>query len=728
MMRFLFLFSLFMQLQYPSPCASQSLDNGLIWMLQDTVKINALIDSGWKANYTSPKEALRLAEEALLIANDLMRDREKTKALLLIAKTYDYFGKYKEALQLNCQALILSRRTIDKISEANALRQIGGMYQALCNYPEAIEYLQSSISLSTKIGYLKGTASALSDLGLVYRWKSDYKKSIECYFKSIAIKNRIGDKKNAATSYSNIANVFLEQNDYEQAIEYQLKGLRIREEINDVWGLTQSYTVLGSIKLLLNDFSNALEYMQKCLQLSIKYSYNSHIPTQIANIGLVYDKLGKHSIALKYHRRALKQQIELENKEGISVACANIGNSFSYLQEYDSAAVFLKKGLYFDSLLENNINVIDDYIALGSINIKRADFATASKYSEKAQRYLIENPSLNQSRDLAELQSQLFEKQGNYKASLTAYKQFISLRDSAINQNKKVAVALKEAKYEFDKKALADSLKNNEAQKAKDLQIKFKDSELQKHKLKQNAMLAGIVVLFVLGWLLYSRYKAVSLQQVSERKLMLLEKEQALVEERTRIADEMHDDVGADLSNLLLKIRMNEHLQTQSASPAVDLGGLKNSTNGIIHKIDEIIWSLNSHRDTLQELVNFIVKYYDSILKENNLSGKADVQETLPAIQMAAKQRRNIYLTVKEILNNVLKHAQANSIQLKVGFENNILAIKVCDDGNGFDTEKTYQGNGLRNISKRLEMMGGKLEIESMQNVGSTFLLHIPVV
>ncbi|MBL0046797.1 MAG: hypothetical protein IPP32_01680 [Bacteroidetes bacterium] len=507
-----------------------------------------------------------------------------------------------------------------------------------------------------------------------------------------------------------------------------MKGLRIREDINDVWGLTQSYYIMGSLKYLLYDFPTAIFYLQKSLQFDIQYSYKSQIPNILGNLGLVYSRLGKQNTALMYHKMALKKQFELGNMEGISVNYTNIGEVYANLQKYDSAMIYMKKALYCDSILQNRISIVDDYIILSKVCLKSGDYLASKNYLEIACKFLVDHPTLNQSRDLAELQSQLFEKQGKFKASLIAYKRFISLRDSAINQNKKVAVALKEAKYEFDKKALADSLKNNEAQKAKDLQIKFKDSELQKQKLKQNAMLAGIVVLFVLGWLLYSRYKAVSLQQVSERKLMLLEKEQALVEERTRIADEMHDDVGADLSNLLLKIRMNEHTQTQSATQPVDLGGLKNSTNGIIHKIDEIIWSLNSHRDTLQELVNFIVKYYDSILKENNLSGKADVQETLPAIQMAAKQRRNIYLTVKEILNNALKHSQARSIQLSVGFANDLLEIKICDNGKGFDTEKSFQGNGLRSMRKRLEMMDGKLEIKSVPNSGSTFLMFIPVV
>ncbi|MES1226080.1 MAG: histidine kinase, partial [Bacteroidota bacterium] len=290
-----------------------------------------------------------------------------------------------------------------------------------------------------------------------------------------------------------------------------------------------------------------------------------------------------------------------------------IGNLYFDMQNYVAAIDYLNKSLKINLTLKKNEGVTEDYLKLAKVYYTKKEYAESKHYLSLAKEMMKKFTAVFLERDYAEMESLLFAKTNKFKESLKAYKHFILLRDSILNQDKKIAVALKEAKFEFDKKALADSLKNKEIQKAKDLQIKFQTSEIQKQKIKQYALFAGITLMLALGWLLYSRYKAVNQQRLSERKLLLLEKEQALVEERTRIADEMHDDVGADLSNLLLKIRMNE--RTQNVSSAVDLGGLKNSTNTIIHKIDEIIWSLNAQRDTLKELVNFIHKYHDIILK-----------------------------------------------------------------------------------------------------------------
>ncbi len=703
-------------------------DTRIFWLpllSSDIIRIETLIESGKKANYYSPQTALILADQAIRYSITIQWSKGYLEALLLKSKCLDLIGNYNEALQLGFKALEISNELSDNIGRANSLRQIGGMYEALGDNNRALFYLQRGYSLSIKIGFLKGIASSLNDIGRVYQNRSEYSKALEYFTKSIIIKNRIGDKQNASNSYLSIAKIYLVLNNYELAIENQLKSLKLCEEIGNQLGIAHSYEAIGATKLLSNDFNEALSYFQNCLQISIKHSSKLQIANQLSNIGLIYDHWGDCHKALKYHTASLLIHLNISNKEGESIAYTNLGNTFSNMKNFDTAVVCLKKSILLDQKLGNIYDLTEDYVVLSRIYFRKGDYLSSWSLCNKAELILSASPLLGQQQELLELKSQLLEKQGNFKASLAAYKRFITLRDSVLNQNKKVAVALKEAKYEFDKKALSDSLKNMGIQNAKDLQIKIQDSQLQKQKLKQNTMLAGIVLLLAIGWLFYSRYKAVSLQRVSERKLLLLEKEQALVEERTRIADEMHDDVGADLSNLLLKIRMNEN--TKNDSEDIDLKGLKSSTNGIIYKIDEIIWSLNADRDTLNELVNFIVKYYDTIVKENHLKGNAQIQQTLPALPISAKLRRNIFLIVKEILNNTLKHSKASAVELRVEFVKEVLEIGIYDNGQGFDVDKAYYGNGLKNMRKRIEICAASFNIKSTPQLGTQIVLSIPL-
>jgi signal transduction histidine kinase len=396
------------------------------------------------------------------------------------------------------------------------------------------------------------------------------------------------------------------------------------------------------------------------------------------------------------------------------------------MQNYDSANFYLKKSMTFDSTQNISQYLITDYLLLTKNSYQHKKYQEAQNYLQKVSK-LIDNTAtlLNQS-NYAELQSLIYEKLNNHKAACVAYKKFIVLRDSLLNKDKRTSIALKEARFEFEKKALADSLKNHEQQRAKDLQINFQQSELQTQKIKEYTLSAGLLLLAGIGWLLYSRYKAVSKQHLAEQQLQLYENTRALEIERSRIAGEIHDDVGADLSNLLLKIRMNERLSETVKSS--DLESLKKTTHNIIHKIDEIIWSLNSERDTLKELINFTSNYFETLLREHNLKGKINFPEQLPEIVLNTEVRRNIFLTLKEIGNNALKYSKAQSINLNFTLQQNQLHITISDDGIGFDTNKTYNGNGIKNIKKRLEECNGSIHINSDATTGTSYKLIFPLI
>jgi signal transduction histidine kinase/ligand-binding sensor domain-containing protein len=211
-----------------------------------------------------------------------------------------------------------------------------------------------------------------------------------------------------------------------------------------------------------------------------------------------------------------------------------------------------------------------------------------------------------------------------------------------------------------------------------------------------------------------------------EKQLVLYETERKLSSERTRIADEMHDDVGADLSNLLLKIRMDE-LKYESKG-VIDLIGMRLATSNIIKKLDEIIWSLNAQKDTLEGLVNFITKYYQDILNSNNLKGSLKIPSQIPSLNIGAELKRDIFLSTKEALNNSLKHAKAKELNLNITVTDKEIIIIVKDNGVGFSTNKNYVGNGLKNLEKRTSKSKGNMIINSSKNEGTEILLSFPFI
>jgi signal transduction histidine kinase len=210
-----------------------------------------------------------------------------------------------------------------------------------------------------------------------------------------------------------------------------------------------------------------------------------------------------------------------------------------------------------------------------------------------------------------------------------------------------------------------------------------------------------------------------------EKQLYVFENERNLSLERTRIADEMHDDVGADLSNLLLKIRMDEIKLAEKGG--TNLVGIRIATSNIIKKMDEIIWSLNAQKDTVEGLVNFIAKYHQEVINSNKMTGKLKMPSQIPIKSIGAELKRDIFLTVKEVINNTLKHANANELNLMIEIREKAIELNIKDNGIGFNQDKNYVGNGLKNIHKRTLKNSGSINIKSSEKMGTEIKLSFPL-
>ena len=201
-----------------------------------------------------------------------------------------------------------------------------------------------------------------------------------------------------------------------------------------------------------------------------------------------------------------------------------------------------------------------------------------------------------------------------------------------------------------------------------------------------------------------------------EKQKMEFEKQQAVEHERTRIATDMHDDLGAGLSTIRF---LSEKVKRNSFSNITrdDINKMQLTSNELLEKMNEIIWAMNERNDSLEDLLFYTRYYAQEYCEENNLNCTISLPENIPAIFVSGEMRRNIFLTVKESLHNIVKHAQAKTVDITVRI-NNALEIIIKDDGKGLGTVNKYVGgNGLKNMQKRMESVGGVLNIENGQGV-----------
>jgi signal transduction histidine kinase len=205
---------------------------------------------------------------------------------------------------------------------------------------------------------------------------------------------------------------------------------------------------------------------------------------------------------------------------------------------------------------------------------------------------------------------------------------------------------------------------------------------------------------------------------VLENQQLLLEKEITLRNERDRIAAEMHDDLGAGLST----IRFLSLLAKEKETDAVKAGRIDKiarSAAEVMEKMSDIIWVMNSRNDSLENFAGYFRRYAGEYLDTHGILLIFELPENLPPLLLSGEQRRALLLVLKECLHNVVKHAGASELHLQVSL-NGCLEITLQDNGKGLPPTAENHGNGLSNIHRRVEALGGTARFENDNGVKVT--------
>ncbi len=194
-------------------------------------------------------------------------------------------------------------------------------------------------------------------------------------------------------------------------------------------------------------------------------------------------------------------------------------------------------------------------------------------------------------------------------------------------------------------------------------------------------------------------------------------------QERERISADMHDELGSGMTAIRLMSEIARNKMKENTP--VEIEKISHSADEVLNKMNAIIWSMNSGNDTIDNLVSYIRSYALEYFENTPISCRIVTPEKIDPNELTGDKRRNLFLCVKETLNNVLKHSKAT--ELKIDFTiDDALTIRITDNGVGIDLQKVRRfGNGLKNIAKRMESIGGSYHIEN--TVGTTTTLNLPL-
>ena len=242
------------------------------------------------------------------------------------------------------------------------------------------------------------------------------------------------------------------------------------------------------------------------------------------------------------------------------------------------------------------------------------------------------------------------------------------------------------------------------------------------------ALLGVLIVALVWIRLLHHKVQTRTAELQKEiREREHAEQQRALAQERARIARDLHDDLGSSLTEITLLATTSPGVEAPPEEVTERLETIAGKSRTLVHALDEIVWAVDPQRDTLASVARYLASYAEEYLEGLNVACRVQIPNSFPDQVVSGQVRHNLFLAVKEALNNAVRHGGATEIGFRVRVLDDRLQISITDNGSGFDLPGRPNGHGLSNLRSRLENLNGQCELSSAPGSGTTVLLQLPL-
>lgn len=232
---------------------------------------------------------------------------------------------------------------------------------------------------------------------------------------------------------------------------------------------------------------------------------------------------------------------------------------------------------------------------------------------------------------------------------------------------------------------------------------------------------------FTVSWIFFaaivfgSTIRLISVQKL-KKKLRELKQQQALEAERTRISKDMHDELGSSLT----KITLLSEIARKKIGNIEEINKISDASREVVNNMDEIVWAVNPKNDSLENLAAYTLQYSQDFLSEAGLNCRFEYPDTIPSMMLSSDTRHNIFLVIKEALNNAVKHSGASEVSITLILNKTFFEFLISDNGNGFSIENCDRfSNGLNNMEKRIADINGEFKITSQTGSGTLISIKI---
>jgi signal transduction histidine kinase len=238
-------------------------------------------------------------------------------------------------------------------------------------------------------------------------------------------------------------------------------------------------------------------------------------------------------------------------------------------------------------------------------------------------------------------------------------------------------------------------------------------------------VLTGFMLLFII-YKTFNHPEVMSTEQL--RKItQQLEYQKEIEKVRRQISNDIHDELGAGLTQITMLSELEKLKQKSETSATASFEKISTLSNALMLSLREVVWAMNPVHDNLNSLLAFFRQTVSTFFEPTAIRIQLNIAESADTIAIDPFMRRNLVLIVKEALNNIVKHADASVVSFTCEVEQQQLCISIQDNGKGMPETTSVLGNGIRNIEKRVEAIGGTLAIQTTPDHGVTLNIQVPL-
>lgn len=580
--------------------------------------------------------------------------------------------------------LKLARKIKNKKWEAQAFNDIGISKYKKAELDSALAYYKKSLEIRRTLNNNDLLISSLSKIGIIHQEMGNYNQALKTQLETLEIAEKSGITKYLAITLNNIGIVYGKVRNYSQEISYLERSVKIHQQNGDEYFVAQCYGNLADAYKKKGNIKKSNDYLYKALDIFKKFGDRSGEAGIYNSIGMNLRLTGKNAESLVYYKKAFALSQEIGDQLGVGLYGHNISCVLTDMGQYKEAEQYELTTL------------------------------KATEKGNHAQLMLLY-------RQLATIYGYLHDG----KKVDTYVDKYTELKDSIFNMDFASEMGQMEAKFQSEKtkRQLAEE-RERVAQKEK---INSKN-QLKLESRKKWLVATITFSLILLGAAIWI-YRSQRIKRQNEKREFELSKqletvvlEKGFAEEKIRIARELHDNIGSHLTFMISSLD-NLAYDKNADSKLEKIGDLSNFGRLTMKDLRDTIWAMNHDGGTVEQLVTRISELR-SVLPGDlgvEISNTIDPEQELNGLQLL-----NCFRIVQEFIQNSIKYAEADLIKVSLESAEAGFSLKICDNGKGFEISKVSFGNGILNMQRRCEDLGGKFEIRS-DSKGTRIGCEIPL-